>query len=727
MSDSTTQSINEVTLAVIVSCSSLFVTVIPILWLSEWQVFLFQSNKANSRVHSTGANNGIDIVIQAVQAILPIELRKSSRNSWFHRFLHVANVEHSWLALKSSYQSCTHNRLYNWLMAMGRILHILFIGSILISVYYADDGFCESKTTIESCYDSKSEIFNSNVFYCEWMDHSCHFSKRLNQSYFVIVVLSCIIICACVILDNINRLFAFQLCRYTFRFQSSPLNIIEYNAPVVETYNQMHYLCLMKNFNASPIEQLNFERKCKDMYQENILLEIQLMSSSQSFLSSVINHIIIARMVSSKYQFALQRLNDPIHREIHLFRLFLLNQIATYQSFKYNVANKYLFRDYIFNSTFTSWISTISIIIYPVYLGLIMFLTIWYGASIGSHVTSLWLEVCFMSIGLDILILQFTMIWIKCIVIPSLFINDLQAMLSCVCSKLNSILCRDFDDFFHLSMSMIQHMNPACRVASSVSSLFMAKLLLCLRDSDIPVPAVYQKRVFSLPAIFSRLFLWDVSIELLLTLIIGLLMIFVAILSSYSNGMAIGFVLGMIGIFLLTTFIAEYRKAKVTRRVGFVKLPNTQKLITNDNFRLSASLQQSINPPTINTPQPTGSYIKVANSIPYPPSTSTNTFSAKELPVIQEDNTYFNTLREFQSYPVPFSRESNVLKSNEEVPLHNSKTPHQSSPSNRMHTNIPLIKSSNVFEMESLDANSAAQDIFKSMFISENQNDLRQN
>jgi hypothetical protein len=151
--------------------------------------------------------------------------------------------------------------------------------------------------------------------------------------------------------------------------------------------------------------------------------------------------------------------------------------------------------------------------ILPVYIAAISFYIFFFGEKIGVYGTAIWMVLIIVSIAVDLFILQPTKILLKWIVIPSFAYEMIRKYYLHIRDQAKILLLR-IRGSLNDDESLVQHLNPACRVArSSAQSFPSARLLVSLTDTDIPSTSQLNPSLVILPFIFVfRVFLTIVTI-----------------------------------------------------------------------------------------------------------------------------------------------------------------------------------------------------------------------
>jgi hypothetical protein len=148
--------------------------------------------------------------------LVPVDF---STERWYNRYLSKLITEHDWISFLSPYNLDIEGRYVRWLLAMARLIDFFFVTTILASIFFADDGFCNSRHRESDCLRPRN--FGTLRPKCSWeaATKSCTFNEGLSASILSTVVFTTIVTTCAVPLDH---LFAYLLskvpCLFTYYF-----------------------------------------------------------------------------------------------------------------------------------------------------------------------------------------------------------------------------------------------------------------------------------------------------------------------------------------------------------------------------------------------------------------------------------------------------------------------------------------------------------------------------
>jgi hypothetical protein len=134
-------------------------------------------------------------------------------------------------------------------------------------------------------------------------------------------------------------------------------------------------------------------------------------------------------------------------------------------------------------SKYERWFFRALFVLYALFIVLFVYL---YGLTIGSLGTTVWLQIAFISLFIDIFYLIPLKIWVRRVGIVSAVNLDVRVLHGLLRERAKAILMRRAG-LMRNSNALVQHFNPACRAARAFAHLPSARLLMSLNDFDIPL------------------------------------------------------------------------------------------------------------------------------------------------------------------------------------------------------------------------------------------------
>jgi hypothetical protein len=204
------------------------------------------------------------------------------------------------------------------------------------------------------------------------------------------------------------------------------------------------------------------------------------------FKSMICNKIVAARTQMEYLKEEIEVMPNKQEQEIFLMKHFLIDNL---QSYRRNIASRYLLGEGRFTSPHLEWLYKAcqysSCVLLPLLWGILIYFIMVYNISIGSRATGLWLAISLSTILIDAFVLQPVRIWFRWIAINSTVASDVRMMISSLAKRYVSIIQRKAG-IMRDANSLIQHFNPACRVARQFPHLPISRFLLSLNDYDVP-------------------------------------------------------------------------------------------------------------------------------------------------------------------------------------------------------------------------------------------------
>jgi hypothetical protein len=230
---------------------------------------------------------------------------------------------------------------------------------------------------------------------------------------------------------------------------------------------------------------------CKK-YIDNLVLYVARLRTSSHYINEFEKHdsitakVTFARQSADEIERRLLNCKDNASKEKLLLQQFTIHCFSTYRRFIadkfFNAPNEKL-AAVKSKSNSTTYLCVLWL---PLYLLIVIIVTLLIGVQLTPITTDMWL--CGFLIPLFANIFLFTplsllMQWIG---LASVVFGDVQTLHSVLSSKVRLIMLRRTGMMKHAT-SLIQHMNPACRVARRFPELTVSRLLLSLNSFDIPI------------------------------------------------------------------------------------------------------------------------------------------------------------------------------------------------------------------------------------------------
>jgi hypothetical protein len=214
-------------------------------------------------------------------------------------------------------------------------------------------------------------------------------------------------------------------------------------------------------------------------------------AASEPALAQLTAEIEHNRLVGEGISRTLLNMADEREKNLYLVRHFLIARLPRVLR---HFAKKHFFRsdgrDFSGDPAWAAYLCVLLLALY--FLGLTLYVLL-FGVRYGPASTLSWMVGVSMNIGADILLIYPAKVFFFHILIPGIFIQEVQALLQHLKLRYTVILTRA-KGLWTPSAALIQHLNPACRAARRHPDVPMARLLVCVSDLDMPLFAKLQTK-----------------------------------------------------------------------------------------------------------------------------------------------------------------------------------------------------------------------------------------
>ena len=451
-----------------------------------------------------------------------------SPEPWLSRLWKKLLVEHDYFCVLMPYNKDRTLRSLKWVIGMGKILNFMFVDTILAGLFFNDNGKCLTFATESACLTPLS--LDQTDPLCQWTSNPdgtgyCHFSGPPN-TFFATGICTLIITMVAVPLDKFLEKSCDEVKVLVQRLQVKVSGDIytKEDAMNQEMGDELKDVQTLQNTvlraarltkmkkemdDVSPEEELDImldsynkllekaegaNTASKKMKMHELVSGNQLVDKEIHELMEVAkggNRGPLLRKIEharERAQYIGQQVSliegeDP--REIFLLQQFLSNSLTGVSHF---VANNVFF-EHIETEEEAAGKMTKRIcilILLPLYFSTLALYIFIFGVSIGSEATMFWLIGNIRSFAMDIFLLQPTKIWMQKIAVTNLAGNTVRKLQAVLRDRSVSIMRRS-TGLMKYSNSLIQHLNPACRVARRYPELPSSRLLFSLSDYDLPL------------------------------------------------------------------------------------------------------------------------------------------------------------------------------------------------------------------------------------------------
>jgi hypothetical protein len=576
---STYASIADLTLEDLLKNLVILITMFTILGLTIGGLVLFavidmkEKNVADSTVkHDEKDTLAIYDVHDFFNSLLPDEYQG---HSWFKQLWNKCLSEHDWLCVVLPYEEGRDFRSVRWVCAMCRIINFMFIDTILASLFFADDGTCQSYTTFRDCDLTYS--LNQVDHLCIWDKdfETCSF-REPSSDFVATMILTCILTTLAIPFDNFCIAMVHKVSEYAntaIDTQKTADGVAQAHDVKHELYDLQTYtgtlmraarITKMKNTmddvsvedelvylqnNHFDSRQIFSETQLKDKMVANIdetpktlnffqkirgdihhwlqthaahagdtdsakeIIKHGKLSLDDRFL---IHKLRVVRANADKIIGDLESLPDGLPREIHLIQHFVVDNLS---GLSRKLSYRFFFADFEEvddESTKIFW-RRVNLVGLPFYIFAVCLYIFLFGVKIGAKATNMWLIGCITATCIDVGILQPMKIWMRFIVMSAASIWDVRVTHGLLRDRAKSIMLRK-DGHMRTANALVQHFNPACRAARKFPHLAASRLLLSLNDQDLPKKYVKKNNVTLVSAIAGGGFMVVVAMLFFMTL-----------------------------------------------------------------------------------------------------------------------------------------------------------------------------------------------------------------
>ena len=515
---------NVIVSTVSVFAAVLLAVVIGLMWVeSEYSATSKAGSKYLDKSYLTKRT-----VSSFFDTLMPLELTSPDRTALFlrrialeHPLCRLFNIFSVGLSKESPPTFILDESAWylHGIVIMGKVMLMILLVTVLIAFTYADDGTCESihHVTIATCvnYSPLPAFFNVNP--CGWdaSNQYCYFQQPQLSILFVLN-LSFIVVALCIPLHKILGLLSREVRSL---LQSSSRTVI----PLVSTFKHGHSrydeFVDCQSFRSTlfraaglalaqrRIDSADPQKEVTDI--SNLALadleRLEINSQTENFVDrtsykkichgfSNIDEKIILQKVSyarQRTEVILKELSEESYsnseREKYLVRQFLFENFPWHQRV---FLQRYLMRCIEPRNSQSSYRHILGIcsvaLLVAIFAAIVYILLILIG-KIGSRSTTLWLIVLFASMGTDIFLMQFLVVWVHWVIVLQSASSRLRHFIDRLRQRSRIMLMRCSGVVRSYSW-LIQHLNPVCRavrMSKSLRLLPLSRLLMACNDFDL--------------------------------------------------------------------------------------------------------------------------------------------------------------------------------------------------------------------------------------------------
>lgn len=373
-------------------------------------------------------------------------------------------MEHDWFGFLLPFVQDREYRSVQWILACGRLLHIIFIQTVLSELYYADDGTCQKHESESSCLDPRGLDHVNHI--CIWSSsRGCSFNSDAADSALSVLIILAIVTSLAVPLDAIFRVMVLAVRDFARVSVTSNKIFIESSVKMTSkrVSNVLRQLESKRGrfFRAAKLVKLQADIKDKSLDEELAALLVDVHAQQKKMMSSVLfgdfpreagllkerlqaadesgQKKILAKLLSrarreeTEILALLDEQRSEDEQDMFLLRHFLLGCLPLAEA---TIARRYFFED-----QGGALARTVSLLAAPLYVFFLVFYVLYFGPGIGSQATNIWLIGVFGSYLLSTVVLQPARVWAQFTFLAS-FASELSLWHQLLFQRLVSLIKR---------------------------------------------------------------------------------------------------------------------------------------------------------------------------------------------------------------------------------------------------------------------------------------------
>eukprot|EP00981_Chlorochromonas_danica_P015821 scaffold14705_cov249-Ochromonas_danica.AAC.2 len=476
---------------------------------------------------------------------------KEDDTPWYLHLAQQLRKRHAFAVLFTSENDSLPALFKGWFQVFAKILTIVFETSWLVRVFFADDDSCSHHTRESDCLERK--VAQSSLHACEWVEEnfSCIYHRPAVSLPLVVILCFIVTGLAAVQLQLFSAVVNFVLWwKRTWSSSSAVLptlhsedeadvqktDMISFFSPK-PTDEFMAWQTLRSTFSKAARLSKQFAEMDDILPQEECDVLLNVMQTAQrrwqtdnafrpyrnrmtierlwyGFLpfehGPVLRKIECSREESILLLRKLERETSPTEeREQALVKHYLLYSLLGYQR---NIAlmklgeldedRREASHGAVYQQHFTTFFLLCTAYMMAVAAG-----GAYLGMNIGNRSVELWLVVLFVSLVEEFFAHELFVIFCDALVLKRWMAADFYRILLGLNRRSRLLLART-GGAVRNALDLVQHFNPACRVARKIAHLPIARLLLSLNDIDLPLrkpidsSIVHSVQSFSLEVLF---------------------------------------------------------------------------------------------------------------------------------------------------------------------------------------------------------------------------------
>jgi len=466
-----------------------------------------------------------------------------------HRFGAKLCDEHDWLVMcLPGWSKDRDLRSVKFLSVMFRVLNFMIAATILVQIFYWDNGDCQLLLDGASCEASKAIDGRTNLCWWSFEQRSCAF-KPIKKRFAPAMIMTLYMVIMIALPDKLCNFLAKQAKRAMDRFyfgagsvltidqelgdemkdyqdrtttilRAARLVKMKENIDFVNAEDELAYMTKITDSSHwlprdhQPSKMNNFLRSVAHE-AKNATIRIDDIGDPRSASELmwhalagsrdlVVEKIQKSRRRAEKVKSRLAMIPLDIDKDNYLIKRFLADSLPGYRR---KVAQHYLFIRTEVEETFAQQLDIflkISMLVQVIYLILGAGYVAYMSTKLGVKSTEIWYLSVMTATIQDILVLQPLKIFVKYVLLIETIRDEMLSLYATFSKRAKSLIRRKRGLMTNIT-SLVQHFNPACRAARMVPHLPSARMIMSLTDFDLPVAhlmnPITPKRRFREPAI----------------------------------------------------------------------------------------------------------------------------------------------------------------------------------------------------------------------------------
>lgn len=419
-------------------------------------------------------------------------------------------AEHSVISLfgPAGSDSSRTSRMRRWMLAISKLTAIVAFSTILVHVSFADDGYCERFDSPTSCADAQVMGVFDNA--CLWLEENetCVFARPA-LTFLFLLVMSGIVLPAVVLLMALLKILDDQIDVSALSGSSKQVVPMVDHGPA---YSQWDELVEAQTVRGTILRAARLE-KARAMMDDTLpseealsvaesmqhmavhwdshhvfdtvqALEHNRMRFGMAYASNalILSKVLAARRDALDLCRTIERFAAVDDRESVLIRSFIVN---CFSSSDRMLVQRCFFQKNISSSS-SAMTSCVSAAVWLAILLALFFAIYLLGQDVGSRSLPLWTAIVVIALMEELLVLEPAALWLKYVVINGSISEEARLVCEQLRIRSKLILLRTTGLVRHAN-AMVQHFNPACRVARMFPAWPVSRLLFSVNDHDVPL------------------------------------------------------------------------------------------------------------------------------------------------------------------------------------------------------------------------------------------------